>query len=87
MNELNISNEALLNELGERIKKGEIMVKDNSLITSSENNNIFFSIKLKLDVVRLLENDIKDLQEALVLTRKERERWEKELAEYKKATS
>jgi hypothetical protein len=74
MNELNISNEALLNELGERIKKGEIMVKDNSLITSSENNNIFFSIKLKLDVVRLLENDIKDLQEALVLTRKERER-------------
>jgi hypothetical protein len=74
MNELNISNEALLNELGERIKKGEIMVKDNSLITSSENNNIFCSIKLKLDVVRLLENDIKDLQEALVLTRKERER-------------
>ena len=74
MNELNISNEALLNELGERIKKGEIMVEGNSLITNSENNNTYFSIKLKLDVVRLLENNIKDLQEALIFARRENEK-------------
>jgi len=81
MNELNISNEVLLNELSERIKKGEIKLQGRYFTTKDSS----YAYALKVTNIGYLVNDvIRDLEDEVKITRREKERWEQELAEYKK---
>ena len=66
MNELNISNEALLNELHKRIKENQIKIEGVKLVGKSEkSNNIYYAISLNIDVGNLVNTVIRELKEEL----------------------
>ena len=86
MNELNISNEVLLDELGKRIEKGEIKLRGRQFITKSEKgNNYYASYTLKMDIGYLVNTVIDDLKDEIRCLREDKEFQEKRFEEYKKA--
>lgn len=59
MNEINISNEALLMELGKRIKVGKIKIEGDNLLGQSEKNeNCYYSLPLNINVGNLVNQVI-----------------------------
>ena len=85
MNELNkISNEVFLNELNERLKKGEIKVKGDELIGQTGSYS-YFGIPLNINIGNLVNTVIEELKEETRCLREEKEIQEKQFEEYKKA--
>lgn len=82
MNELNISNEALLNELNKRIKENQIKVEGDKLVGKSEKrDNEYYAISLNINIGKLVNEVISELREERDLIREEKEWQEKK---YKK---
>jgi len=88
MNELNkINNEDFLKELSERLDKGEIKFEGGKLVMKMEERKggyFSFAVNLNIDVGKLVNKVIRELEEEKRVIRQDGERAELRLAEYKK---
>jgi len=71
----NISNEALLGELGKRIKENQIKVESDRLVAKSEKNDYLnCAINLNIDVGNLVNKVISELREEIRFIEAEKKR-------------